>query len=155
GSGDFHHTTLALLRRLTTPINLLVLDNHPDWMRGVPLLHCGTWLAHALRLPLLHTVFHLGGDVDFDNAYRWLAPWPALRSGKIRVFPAVRRFQSGGWNSVPHDPLRPHPGARLTPQRLSTLLDPHRAELARRPLYVSLDKDVLGPAEAVVNWDSG
>jgi hypothetical protein len=155
GSGDFHHVTLALLQRLTSPFNLLVLDNHPDWMRGVPLLHCGTWLAHALRLPLLRTVFHLGGDVDFDNAYRWLAPWSALRSGKIRVFPAVRRFRRGGWASIPHDPLRPHPEPRLTRQRLSALLAPHRPELARWPLYISLDKDVLGPTEAVVNWDSG
>src|SRR5262245_47512654 len=57
GSGDFHHVTLALLRRLTTPFNLLVLDKHPDWMRGIPFLHCGTWLNHALRLPLLQQVF--------------------------------------------------------------------------------------------------
>src|SRR5713101_5686196 len=36
GSGDFHHVSLALVRRLATPFNLLVLDNHPDWMRFVP-----------------------------------------------------------------------------------------------------------------------
>lgn len=42
GSGDFHHVTLALLRRVTTPFNLLVVDNHPDWMRAIPFLHCGT-----------------------------------------------------------------------------------------------------------------
>src|SRR4051812_8301583 len=47
GSGDFHHVSLALLRRLHGPFNLLVLDNHPDWMRGLPFLHCGTWLHHA------------------------------------------------------------------------------------------------------------
>lgn len=37
GSGDFHHVSLALLRRLRRRCNLLVLDNHPDWMRR-PLL---------------------------------------------------------------------------------------------------------------------
>jgi hypothetical protein len=155
GSGDFHHLTLALLRRLRTPFNLLVLDNHPDWMRGIPLLHCGTWLAHAVRLPMVRNVFHLGGDVDFDNAYRWLAPWPALRSGKITVFPAVRRFRRGGWASVKHEPLRVHPEARVSRVRLEYLLHSHRGELARWPLYVSLDKDVISPDEAVVNWDSG
>src|SRR4051794_8509939 len=51
GSGDFHHVSLALVRRQVGPCNLLVLDNHPDWMRGVPLLHCGTWLHHAARWP--------------------------------------------------------------------------------------------------------
>src|SRR4051812_3997509 len=32
GSGDYHHLTLAFLRRLKQPINLLVLDKHPDWV---------------------------------------------------------------------------------------------------------------------------
>jgi hypothetical protein len=97
GSGDFHHVSLALLRRLQTPFNLLVLDNHPDWMRGLPFLHCGTWLYHATKLPLCRSVFHVGGDVDFDNRYRWMAPWPALRSGRLTVFPAVRRFRGRAW----------------------------------------------------------
>src|SRR6266446_4799615 len=88
GSGDFHHVSLALVRRLRMPFNLLVLDNHPDWMRGVPVMHCGTWLYHAARLPQVRRVFHVGGDVDFDNAYRWLAPWPQLADGKIKVMPA-------------------------------------------------------------------
>jgi hypothetical protein len=29
GSGDFHHVSLALLRRLRKPCNLVVIDNHP------------------------------------------------------------------------------------------------------------------------------
>src|SRR5438270_7617696 len=53
GSGDFHHVSLALIRRLRTPFNLLILDNHPDWMRGIPFMHCGTWVYHAAQLPLL------------------------------------------------------------------------------------------------------
>ena len=68
GSGDFHHVSLALLRRLPGPFNLLILDKHPDWMWGVPFLHCGTWVAHALKMSNVRHVFHLGGDLDFDNA---------------------------------------------------------------------------------------
>ncbi|HEV3444603.1 MAG TPA: hypothetical protein VG099_08175, partial [Gemmataceae bacterium] len=49
GSGDFHHVSLALISRLQEPFNLLVIDNHPDWMRGVPFMHCGTWVYHAAR----------------------------------------------------------------------------------------------------------
>ena len=75
GSGDFHHVTLALLAQAARPFNLLVLDKHPDWVRGVPFLHCGTWLARALRLPHLGRVFHVGGDLDFDNHYAAFAPW--------------------------------------------------------------------------------
>jgi hypothetical protein len=155
GSGDFHHVTLALLRRLQTACNLLVIDNHPDWMRGIPILHCGTWLAHAARLLQVRRIFHVGGEVDFDNAYRWLAPWPLLRSGKIAVVPAVRPFRGRAWARTPHRPLRGQPGEPADAGRIEMLLVPWRAELRALPLYVSLDKDVLGPDEAVVNWDSG
>jgi hypothetical protein len=155
GSGDFHHLSLALLRRQRGPINLLVLDKHPDWMRGVPLLHCGTWLYHAARLPQVQRVFHVGGETDFDNAYRWLAPTPLLRSGKIVVIPAVRSFNTGFWRRLEHSPLRREPAGRVSIARLEALLWPHRDALRSCPLYVSLDKDVMTEADATVNWDSG
>ena len=118
GSGDFHHVSFALLRRLREPFNLLVLDNHPDWMRGVPFLHCGTWLRHASQLPLARRVFHVGGEVDFDNAFRWMAPWRQLRDGRITVFPAFRRFRRGAWAASRmnrcarrRSPMRREPGS--------------------------------------------
>lgn len=155
GSGDFHHVSLALLRRLEGPFNLLVLDKHPDWMRGLPFVHCGEWLAEALHLPGLRKVFHLGGELDFDNFYRWLAPWPDLRSGRIVVLPAVRHFHGRAWQRVPHEPLRKHPTLPTDASRIEALLTPHRDELARCPLYITLDKDVMIARDAVVNWDSG
>jgi arginase family enzyme len=155
GSGDFHHVSLALLRRLPEPCNLLVLDNHPDWMRGIPLLHCGTWLYHAARLPGVRRIFHVGGDVDFDNSYRWLAPWEMLRSGRIVVSPARRGFEGRSWRRVAHRPLRRRPGERVGLADIEDLISPFSSELTERPLYVSLDKDVLTESEAVVNWDSG
>ncbi len=155
GSGDFHHVSLALVQRLRGPFNLLVVDNHPDWMRGIPFLHCGTWLYHAARLPQVRHVFHVGGDVDFDNAYTWLAPWDLIRSGKITACPARRVFQGRRWRTVPNEPLRPSPSEPLTTERMRQLLAPHRARLAECPLYISVDKDVLVADEATVNWDSG
>jgi hypothetical protein len=155
GSGDFHHVSLALVRRLSKPFNLLVIDNHPDWMRCVPILHCGTWLWHACRLLNVRRIYHVGGDVDFDNGYRHLAPRAALKSGRITVLPAVRSFRAGVWPSVPHAPLRSAGEERLSTSRLEELLGPHRDDLARWPLYVSLDKDVMRSADAAVNWDSG
>jgi hypothetical protein len=152
GSGDFHHVTLALLRRIREPFNLLVLDKHPDWMKGVPFLHCGTWLRHALRLPNLIRVFHCGGELDFDNAYRWLAPWADIRTGRIVVFPAFRRYTRGAWAGVRVHPLLV--GYPLRDVLLDALEDYHD-DLAARPLYVSIDKDVLVAADAAVNWDSG
>jgi hypothetical protein len=155
GSGDFHHVSLALLRRLSTPCNLLVLDNHPDWMRGVPFLHCGTWVYHAARLPVVQRIFHVGGEVDFDNYYGPLAPWSLLRRGKIHVFPAVRRFQRGRWSRLANEPLRLPGEPLIRADRLAKLLHPFATTLASHPLYVSLDKDVMRSPHAVVNWDSG
>ena len=154
GSGDYHHVSLALARRLVLPCNLLVLDKHPDWMRRIPFLHCGTWLYHAARLPLVRRIFHVGGELDFDNGYRWLAPWPMLRSGKIVVIPAVRRF-GAGWQSIPHTPLRARPDLPAPHERIADLLGAWRDELEALPLYVSLDRDVLRADQAAVNWDSG
>src|SRR5579875_33652 len=123
GSGDFHHLSLALLRRLASPFNLLVIDKHPDWMRGIPFLHCGTWLYHAAELPNVQRIFHLGGAVDFDNAYRWLAPWPMLRSGRIVVAPARWRFQGRRWDRIAHQPLRRCPDKPVEAGILSDWLD--------------------------------
>jgi hypothetical protein len=153
GSGDFHHVTLALLEQIREPFNLLVLDKHPDWMRGIPFLHCGTWLRHACRLPSLRRVFHCGGDLDFDNLYRWLAPWRELRSGRIVVFPARRRFRAGKWGALPIFPLQQD--GELDRGALADAVRLFRDELSRYPLYVSIDKDVLRAEDAAVNWDSG
>jgi hypothetical protein len=105
-------------------------------------------------LPQVRRVFHLGGDVDFDNAYRWLAPWPLLHSQKIRVFPARRRFGQG-WSRIAHEPLRSDAQTPATLDRILRLLGPVSHELAELPLYISLDKDVMIAADAAVNWDSG
>jgi hypothetical protein len=155
GSGDFHHVSLALVRQLRTPFNLLVLDNHPDWMRGIPFLHCGTWLYHAATLPHVRTIFHVGGEVDFDNRWQWLAPWSLLHSGKIKVLPALRSFRRGSWRHIDNEPVRGLADKSVDAARRRHLLEPHAAELARWPLYVSLDKDVMQANDATVNWDSG
>jgi hypothetical protein len=155
GSGDFHHVSLALLRRQPCPINVLVLDNHPDWMRGIPFLHCGTWLFHAAYLPHVHRVFHVGGEVDFDNYYRWLAPWSLLERGKITVLPAFRTFRGRRWAAIAHSPVRRKTEETADAGRLQELLAPFVRELGSRPLYISLDKDVMQATDAIVNWDSG
>ncbi len=153
GSGDFHHVTLAFLEQVPGPFNLLVLDKHPDWMRGIPFLHCGTWLRQALKLGNLNRVFHCGGELDFDNAYRWLAPWPEIRSGRVVVFPALRRFVRGRWVGVATHPLLTD-GDPIE-DVLQHALRPYRDDLGRIPLYISVDKDVLTAEDAAVNWDSG
>lgn len=155
GSGDFHHVTLALLKQIKTPFHLAIIDKHPDWVKYMPIMHCGTWLAHALKLPNLRNVYHFGGDLDFDNSYRHLAPWSALRSGRIKVFPSHRSYTTGDWPKIDHPPLRRDPKILATHEELRALLKPVAKELAEFPLYVSVDKDAVRLREAIVNWDSG
>jgi len=156
GSGDFHHVSLALLARQASPCNLAVIDNHPDWMRGVPFLHCGTWVHHAARLGHVRRIIHIGGDVDFDNLYRFMAPWPALHRGKMIVIPARRPFERGPWRRLAHAPLMTATSrCNLSADGFQELLRPIADDLRRWPLYISLDKDVLTAVDALVNWDSG
>ena len=122
-------------------------------MRGIPFLHCGTWLRHALGLDNLNRVFHCGGELDFDNAYRWLAPWREIQSGRVVVFPARRRFVRGRWAGIATHPLLAD-GDPIE-EVLRHALHPYRDDLARIPLYISIDKDVLTADDAAVNWDSG
>src|SRR5260370_22940838 len=128
GSGDFHHVSLALLRRQAEPVNLLIIDNHPDWMRRIPFLHCGTWLHHAAQLPQVKQIFHVGGDVDFDNYFQCLAPLPAIERCKIAVLPGIRRFRGWRWAKVGNDPLlwKSNPAApySLPARPLQALLRP-------------------------------
>ena len=60
---------------------------------------------------------------------------------------------SRGWANVPVHPLL---GDGHSPSdALRNALSPFRDELRRYPLYISIDKDVLTPEDASVNWDSG
>lgn len=141
--------------RQTRPYNILVLDKHPDWMRRIPVMHCGTWLNHAARLPQVNRVYHVGGDLDFDNAYRLLMPRDLLLSGRIKVFSAVRRFQGGTWSQVNAPPVRRAANTPASPEQIQAMFRPFAADLASCPLYVTVDKDVLAASEATTNWDAG
>lgn len=86
GSNDFHHLTLALVRRFRQPFNFVILDNHPDWVQLYPGLHCGSWVNHIIDLPTSKQCFHFGGDSgEFeDGTIYYLQPWKALQSGKMK-----------------------------------------------------------------------
>jgi hypothetical protein len=78
-----------------------------------------------------------------------------LRSGKISVLPAVRRFRGKAWQEVQHASLREEPDQPADRARIDEVLKPWRFDLGRLPLYISIDRDVLRVEQAIVNWDSG
>lgn len=152
GSGDFHHMTLAILRRIGEPFNLAVIDAEPDWRRGWGVWH-RNWLRHVPNLTQARRLFHLG-------ASRW-RPLDATQEDLVRqqIIVALPLLDCGdvkcALQRTPIETLRQNGYQRAKRRRLAALLEPHRAELRRRPLYISLDKTALAARAAEVNGDSG
>jgi arginase family enzyme len=149
GSGDFHHVSLLLIERLNSPIQVVVLDNHPDNMRYPFGIHCGSWVWHVSRLPFVARVHVLGitsSDVEGGHVIEnHLAP---LRSGKVVYWCVRRNLRALGRFGVRN--------ARSF-ESVSDMLDRFGAEIAetREPVYLSIDKDVLAPDVVQTNWDQG
>jgi hypothetical protein len=139
GSGHFHHLTLALLRRIDVPFNLLVLDALTDCRRGLPFLCHRNWLKHLHRLTQARCVYHLGSSRCARS----------LKQARAMVVFALAEAAGGAPG------LRTNSYQRCDPKRLEGLLGPHAAELQRRPLYISLDKSVLVLRDAEVNGEPG
>lgn len=147
GSGDFHHVTYALLARLRFRVEVVVFDNHPDNMRYPFGIHCGSWVAHAARLPLVSRI-HVAGicSVDVEGAHALENHLAPLRSGKV-VYWCVRRNLRA---------LRLlGAGASRSFDSVVALLDALQSELSGAPIYLSIDKDVLAADVVQTNWDQG
>ncbi len=152
GSGDYHHVSHLLirrLRRLQQPLQVVVLDNHPDNMRYPFGIHCGSWVWHVSRLPFVSCVHVLGitsSDVELGHAVE--QHLRNLRSGRVRYWCVGRNL---GW-------MRAFGIGRSTsfssvPAMLDAFADDLRG--AGDGIYLSLDKDALSPKDAHTNWDQG
>ena len=147
GSGDFHHVTFTLIKRMNRPMQVVVLDNHPDNMRYPFGIHCGSWVSHVARLPFVSRV-HVAGitsrDVEglhaFENRLR------PLQLGKVaywcvgRDLTALRRLGARDVHSF---------------DTTQTMLDALSQALSDDPVYLSIDKDVLAEDVVRTNWDQG
>ena len=152
GSGDFHHVSLLLLQRLAArgPLDVVVLDNHPDNMRYPWGIHCGSWVSHVARLPFVRHVLVMGissPDVSLRHVLenRLLPLW----RGRVSYWCLgldVRWAPYAGLGQA----IRGFDSTRA-------MLDAFAGQQknARGPVYLSVDKDVLSPAVARTNWDQG
>ncbi|MGE5493474.1 MAG: arginase family protein [Actinomycetota bacterium] len=152
GSGDFHHLSHLLLKRLrySGPFDMVVFDNHPDNMRFPFGIHCGSWVRHAARLPGIRTIHVLGicsGDVGLAHA--WENHLLPLYRGRVRYWTIG---VDTGWAQAV--------GLGKSVRRFDTgdaLIEAFTAQQRREdiPVYLSIDKDVLAPEVARTNWDQG
>ena len=153
GSGDYHHLSLLLLKRLAAThekLSVIVCDNHPDNMRYPFGIHCGSWVSHASRLPFVSHVYVIGITSDDITAKRgWENYLSPLISGKLSYWSIGK---SADWLNLL--------GAKKAHRRFDSA-DALTAAFCKRvrnmeeAVYLSIDKDVFSPDIVKTNWDQG
>ena len=156
GSGDYHHLSLHLLRRLARKrglapgsLDLVVCDNHPDNMRYPFGLHCGSWVRHAAELPCVRHVHVVGiTSPDIGLAHAWENCLMPFVRKKLFYWSVGRR---AGWLGLLG--RSGHGRSFDSADALIAAFAPVLQESAA--VYLSIDKDALDPAVARTNWDQG
>lgn len=129
-SGNYHYMTRIWLEKISEPFDLLVFDNHTDMQPPAfgGLLSCGGWIYDSvMELPLLQKVILIGPD---EEAFS-------------RVEPEIQKkveFLSR---------------EKLRGMEFMEILDFVKEQTGKKPLYISIDKDVLCPEDADTNWSQG
>lgn len=160
GSGDFHHLAALFLSALSGPLMVLHIDNHPDWTTFPATWNCGSWVNRALELPGIRRVVTIGpASGDLDRPQWSFANLDAIRRGTLEVHP-WRAPSSRLWGRRIDAPGCTTVKGRLVwhcleGQRWEDFIAALDRRLPQLPVWVSLDKDALVPADAVTNWDQG
>lgn len=156
GSGDFHHLSLFLLRHLAVmqalgpkTLDVVVCDNHPDNMRYLFGLHCGSWVRRAAALPAvrhIHVVGMTSPDITATHAWEnYLTPFlrKKLTYWSVGIKADWLRFIGRGAQ------------ARSFASAEALLVEFLPVVKNMAHVYLSLDKDVLTTEEITTNWDQG
>lgn len=148
GSGDYHHLTAPLVARTPGPLSVVHFDNHPDWGRWPPAYHCGSWVNRVLEMPHVARVVTIGPCAG--------PGWPQLKGANLRALDGGR-FELHPWRMGPSRVLggRTIRWANLAGADWAGFAEDLARRLPTERVYVSIDKDVLHPDEAVTNWDQG
>ena len=160
GSGDFHHVSLLLIERLASilpspgpsygPLDVIVLDNHPDNMRYPWGIHCGSWVSHVARLPFVRQVQVMGiTSPDVSLAHAWENRLLPLWRGRLSYWCVGVNTQWAKRVGLAHA-IR---GFENTRAMLDAFAE--QQSRSRAPVYLSIDKDVLSPQVTRTNWDQG
>lgn len=153
GSGDFHHVSWPLIARLeqpAQPIQVVVLDNHPDNMRFPFGIHCGSWVRRVAGLPHVSHVHVIGiTSSDIGPAHAWENHLTPLLRGKLTYWSIGADTGWARWLGIA-DQFRNFSAADALVEAFTRHLREHA-----QPCYLSIDKDVFHPDTARTNWDQG
>lgn len=160
GSGDFHHLAALLVSRLEEDVTIVHFDNHPDWVRFPATFNCGAWVNRALELAHVRKVVTIGPcSRDLVRPELQFANLDALREERIVLFP-WRHAPSRVWGSYGRTASYRQECGHLHWRNLAeedwpAFLDELIGAIPTRGVWLSIDKDVLGPRDAFTNWDQG
>jgi len=129
GSGNYHYVTFLLLSQVRKPFTLILFDHHTDMLPSPEksLISCGSWVLDSLeKVPWLENVLMIG------VAENWIEQIPVSLRGRIAAF-SESQLHANRSSVIP------------------SVLD----SIAADSVYISVDKDVLNPAEAATVWDQG
>lgn len=160
GSGDFHHLTAILLGRVEEPVTIVHFDNHPDWVRFPATVNCGAWVNRALELPQVRKVVTIGPCSDDLVRPEWqFANLRAVADGRISLYP-WRHAPSRVWGRYGEAAGFRQDGGYLHWRNLADedwelFLGELVAAIPTASIWLTIDKDVLGRADACTNWDQG
>lgn len=130
-SGNYHYITKIMTDHIDEPFGLVMYDHHTDMqIPMVPeMMSCGDWAGQALsqNKNLRQLVIVGPPEKDIDQT---LESYNGSQSGRLLIFSAEDLH--GG----------------LLEDKLKLI----RTDL---PLYISIDKDVLGTEDCETNWSQG
>ncbi|QEI09205.1 hypothetical protein FXN63_09065 [Pigmentiphaga aceris] len=152
GSGDFHHLSWPLIARQNQhgQMRVLVFDNHPDNMRFIGGVHCGSWVRRVTALPFVSRVDVVGiTSQDIGASHAWENYLRPLWSGKLRYWSIGVDTRWSRWVGASRA-FCGFPDADALVQALVNDLG-----RSSEPAYVSVDKDVFSTEVLRTNWDQG
>lgn len=152
GSGDFHHLSWPLIARLPgrQPLQVVVLDNHPDNMRFPFGVHCGSWVRRVALLPRVRQVHVLGiCSADIGLRHSWENYLLPLRRGKLSYWSMGVDTRWARWLGLQHC-FHSFQNPDELVAAFSRYWQQHGSAV-----YLSVDKDVFAPELAPTNWDQG
>lgn len=130
-SGNYHYITKIITDHITEPFGLVMYDHHTDMqIPMVPeMMSCGDWAGQALSQNKNLRQLVIVGPPESDIE-QTLESYSGSQSGRLLTFSAED----------------------LHGDLLENKLKLIRTDL---PLYISIDKDVLGPEYTETNWSQG
>lgn len=138
-NGNYHYMSKLWTDCIQESFNLVIFDHHPDMQppRFQGILSCGGWVKEVLdKNPLVQKVLLIGVK---DSLIQDLKNDPSAEFEKYQdrvVFITENQIQEDSF---------------LVAERALSEINSFPAA----PLYVSIDKDALCPADASTNWDQG